>query len=196
MAKQPAKLVVLAFEGADTATGLLKTFQELEETGHIKLKDAVAASRQGAGDLVFVGGTSSYMAGGTGGVGGTGGAVAPSTSIQGAPEATIKQTRDKRGRATVAAGGVGLIVGSLLGGPVGGLAVGALIGALRDRGIDNKFINNLSKRLKPNTSALFLLVESADADAVLKELKPFNATLIHTTLTPETEKALRKALKD
>ncbi len=167
----------------------MKTLRKMQDEGHIKLQDAAVASRAGEGEIIF----SPYATGyNTGTAPST---TSPSQGVKSVPEPEIKQTRDKRGRATVAAGGVGLIIGTLLGGPVGGLAVGALIGALRDRGISNKFINDLSKRLKPDSSALFLLVESANADVVLKELKPFNATVIHTSLTPEVEKQLRAALK-
>jgi uncharacterized membrane protein len=35
----------------------------------------------------------------------------------------------------------------------------------------------------------------ADADATMAALRPFQGTLYHTTLAPETEEALRHALE-
>jgi uncharacterized membrane protein len=37
-------------------------------------------------------------------------------------------------------------------------------------------------------------VRDADGPRVLEELKPFKATVVHTTLPPEAEKALRETL--
>ena len=83
----------------------------------------------------------------------------------------------------------------LLGGPIGGAVVGTVIGALKDRGIDDKFIRGVADSLKPDSSAIFLLVkEGGDAEKIREELRPFKATVVHTTLSPEVEKQLRDSL--
>ena len=88
------------------------------------------------------------------------------------------------------------LAGWLLGGPVGGAAVGAVIGALRDRGLNDRFVKSVGERLRPDSSAVFLLVREADAPRVLEELRPFGARVEHTDLPPEQEEQLRRALRD
>lgn len=173
-----SELVAIAFEGESTAQGLLDTFKELEERGAIKLADAVIASRAPIGESVVVSGVGIVHAPGASG------------------EVTVKQTKDKRGRRVLGYGSVGLILGTLIATPVGGLAIGALAGALRDKGIDNKFIAEISQHLKPDSSALILLVKEADAQAVLKELKPHKGIVLHTTLPAAMEEKLRDALRE
>jgi len=109
-------------------------------------------------------------------------------------EVRLDQTRYKRGRAATAAGGVGLLAGLLVGGPLVGLTAGALWGGLRDKGIDDKFVRELSSAFGPDSSGLFLLVSGADADKVIEELRPFKATVITTEIDPAVEKKLRDAL--
>jgi uncharacterized membrane protein len=183
-----AKLVAIVFEGEHGAEGMLATLRDLEDRDALKLKDAVVLSRGPAGETVFVG------AAGVGAGPGSGASMSTKTTV--APETEVKQTTDKRGRRVLKTGGVGLLVGMLLGGPVGGMLIGGLIGAMRDKGVDNKFVNQIADGLKPDTSAVLLLVESADADQVLAEISPLKGTVIHTTLAPEMEKRLREALRD
>jgi uncharacterized membrane protein len=78
---------------------------------------------------------------------------------------------------------------------VGGAALGAVIGAMRDRGLNDRFVKSVSERLRPDTSAVFLLVREADAPRVLEELRPFGAQVEHTDLPPEQEEQLRRALR-
>ena len=95
--------------------------------------------------------------------------------------------------------GVGLLAGLLLGGPFGGLvggaAIGAIMGKLKDVGIEDNFIKEVSEYLKPNTAALFLLVDEANGPKVFENLKPFKAQVLTNTLTEEQEKRLQKALE-
>jgi len=111
----------------------------------------------------------------------------------------IKQTKSLGGKYALRGSGIGLLAGLLLGGPIGGLAVGAGIGAIsgkmKDIGIDDKFINEISEGLAPNTSGLFLLGKSNDPDKFLEQIRPFKAFVATTSLDPEREKALRDALK-
>ena len=182
MAKEDnSKLVAIMFEGEHTAEAMLEILRDLEKRDALKLKDAVVMSRGPMGETVFVGGA------------GTG--VSSQTTTR-APEVEVKQTTDKRGRSVLKAGGVGLIVGTLLGGPVGGLLVGGLIGGLRDKGIDNKFVDQIKQGIKPDSSAILLLTEGGDPEQVLEAIKPLKGTVIHTTLTEEMDKKLRDALRN
>lgn len=76
-----------------------------------------------------------------------------------------------------------------------GATVGAITGALKDSGIDDKFIKEVSAGLAPGTSALFLMTSGGDEEKILAELRPFKARLLKTTLSPERERALRDALE-
>ncbi len=185
-----SRLIVLAFEGASTAEGVLANLKELEAEGALKLKDAVIASRPGAADRIFMnpamGSGSGTMASGTG---------VPAGQAT-APEAEITQTDSRRGRYALAGGGIGVLIGTVLGGPIGGLTVGLIAGALRDRGLSDKFVKELSATLRPDTSAVFLLIESVDAEKALAQIRPFNAKVLNTNLPPDMEEQLRQALKN
>lgn len=113
-------------------------------------------------------------------------------------ELEIKQTTKRTGKFALGGGGIGLLAGLLLGGPIGGLVVGtaagAIAGALKDSGIDDAFIKEVSAGLRPGTSALFLMTAGGDEEKILAELRPHKARLLKTTLPPEREAALRAAL--
>jgi uncharacterized membrane protein len=112
----------------------------------------------------------------------------------------IQQTHKEGGKFTLRGGGAGLLAGLLLGGPilgfVGGAAAGAIAGALKDYGLDDGFIEEVSKWVQPNTSALFVLVNEVNADAVLDKLRPFEAVVLTTTLPQAGEQRLREALAE
>jgi uncharacterized membrane protein len=110
-------------------------------------------------------------------------------------EVHVQQSDSRRGRYAVAGGGIGLLAGLLIGGPIGGAAVGAIVGALKDRGVDDGFAQRVGQQLKPDSSAILVLVQDADGPKVLEELEPFKATVLHTTLTADQERALRDTLR-
>lgn len=114
-------------------------------------------------------------------------------------EIHIEQTHSKTGKTAVKGTGIGLLAGLLLGGPIiglaGGAAIGAIVGKMKDYGVDDKFIEEVSRGLKANSSALFLLVKDADAEQIEKLLKPVKATVLSTTLSEEQEEKLKKALE-
>ncbi len=111
----------------------------------------------------------------------------------------IEQTHSVKGKFALRGSGIGLLAGLLVGGPIGGLvggaAVGAIAGALKDYGIDDDFIEEVSESLKPDSSALFLMVKNAKAEETLERLKPFKAKVLSTTLSEEQEQKLKKVLE-
>ena len=55
------------------------------------------------------------------------------------------------------------------------------------------FINEVGATIKPEGSALFLLIEKWTEDKALERLNKFNATIIRTSLTKEEEENLKVA---
>jgi uncharacterized membrane protein len=92
----------------------------------------------------------------------------------------------------------GMLIGLLFFVPFLGLAIGAGLGAisgrLADYGIDDKFAKQLTATLKPNSSAIFMLVRRATPDKVVPELSQYGGTILQTSLSKETEAKLQDAL--
>jgi uncharacterized membrane protein len=90
----------------------------------------------------------------------------------------------------------GFLIGLIFLMPLLGLAVGAAAGAaggaLRDYGIDDNFIKEVREKVKPGTSALFLMTAHAVIDRVVAELKSLNPELITSNLSDEQESRLRE----
>ena len=97
---------------------------------------------------------------------------------------------------------MGLLVGMLFLNPLigwaAGLAVGAgsgaLSGKLADYGINDDFIKSLGSTITNGTSALFVLVRSANVEKVMPEVAKFGGTVLKTSLTTEQDEKLRAAL--
>jgi uncharacterized membrane protein len=94
---------------------------------------------------------------------------------------------------------LGGVVGLFVAAPVAGAAVGAAGGAALgklggDYGINDDFIREVSEVLKPGSAALFGLVDKGKPDEIEAELAGSQARVITTTLSPETEAALRTVL--
>jgi uncharacterized membrane protein len=92
---------------------------------------------------------------------------------------------------------IGLIFVSPLFGAVVGAGAGALSGALSDVGVNDKFMKELAGNLKPNSSALFVLVRKVTADKVLEGLKPFTGKgkVLRTSLAKDKEHELREVIE-
>jgi uncharacterized membrane protein len=98
----------------------------------------------------------------------------------------------------------GTLIGLLFLNPLAGMAIGAGVGAasgalagkLSDYGIPDDFIRELGGRIKPNSSALFLLVQKVTADKVLPRMAEFKGQVLKTSLSDEREQRLREALGD
>lgn len=93
---------------------------------------------------------------------------------------------------------VGVILGFMF--PIAGMVAGAAAGALGarwlDRGVDRSFVEDVGAALQPGTSALVLVVNAANPDTALAALRPYQGRVHHTTLDPEAEAALRRALEE
>ena len=94
----------------------------------------------------------------------------------------------------------GALIGLIFLAPLFGMAIGAMAGAvsgaLRDVGINDKFIKDLADTLKPNTSALFVLVRKATPDRVLDELKGTGGKIIQSSLSHEEVDRLQGVLAE
>ena len=98
----------------------------------------------------------------------------------------------------------GTLIGLLFLNPLAGMALGAgfgaasgaLAGKLTDYGIPDDFIKQLGSTIKPNSSALFLLVQKVTADKVLPKVAQYKGRVLQTSLSDDREKRLREALGD
>ena len=104
----------------------------------------------------------------------------------------------------------GLLSGSLWGGLVGllflnplagfaiggaiGAGTGALAGSLTDFGIDDDFIKSLGETIPNGSSALFVLIRKVQPEKVMAELEGLRGRVIKTSLSPDLEAQLQKAL--
>ena len=97
----------------------------------------------------------------------------------------------------IGGGTLGLLIGSVFfpfAGLIGGALVGAVVGKMVDLGVDQKFVHEVGAALQPDTSALFILVREANANAALSALKPYEGQVYQTSLPSETEEELRRIL--
>jgi uncharacterized membrane protein len=82
--------------------------------------------------------------------------------------------------------------------PIVGIAVGAASGAavahFMELGVDKKFVKDVTEALQPGTSALLIVVNSSNQEAVRAALGPYKGTLYQTSLDTEAEETLREAL--
>lgn len=115
--------------------------------------------------------------------------------LKGKPK--VKQVGSLAGAGALGGAFWGMLIGLLFFAPWLGLAIGAISGAvaggLTDVGVDDKFIKEVGDTIEPGHSALFLLVRKVTPDKVLEHVKPYNPTVIQTSLSDEDEAKLRDA---
>ncbi len=165
-----AELVVVGFDNPNDADRVLTELTRLRKEYLIDLEDAVVAIRSSDGAV------------------------------------RIKQSVNLVSLGAASGGLSGAMWGSLIGllflNPLAGFAVGGLVGAgsgalsgnMIDYGIDDYFIKSIGDTLKPDTSALFLLVRKSQPEKVLAELSGFKGHVIRSSLSPEQEAKLQAAL--
>ena len=91
----------------------------------------------------------------------------------------------------------GIIIGGLAGLIIGGIigvAIGETVEVLRQIGIKDDFIKEVSETLEPGSSVIFIRVRKSLSDKVVEELKNFNAKLLRSSLTITNEAELLKEL--
>lgn len=165
-----SELIVLGFDTADKADAILNRLVQLEKEYLVDLEDAVVAVRD-AGGKVRLKQSVNLTA-----------AAAASGGLSGALWGSL----------------VGLLflnplAGMVLGGAVGA-GSGALAGSAADYGIDDDLIKRLADTIPANSSALFLLIRKVQPEKVLEEFKGEHARILRSSLSPDQEERLRKAL--
>jgi uncharacterized membrane protein len=169
-----ADLVVVAFDQPDTADRVLHELTALSKEQLITLEDACVVVRPPEGEI------------------------------------QLKQMVPLTKMGALSGGSSGALWGALVGllflNPLAGLAIGAGVGAatgalagnLADYGIDDDFIRKLGSTIKPNSSALFLLIRKVTADKVLERFQAqgIHGHVLQTSLTNEQETALKKAISE
>jgi uncharacterized membrane protein len=111
----------------------------------------------------------------------------------------VKNEMDRGVKIGAVGGGlIGLLLGSIFF-PLAGILVGAFggaaVGAATRMGIDKAFVKEVSNAIQPGSSAIFLLVRDANPDIAIAALREYKGTVYQTTLSPEGEENLRRALK-
>ena len=89
----------------------------------------------------------------------------------------------------------GLTLGTLfvmpLAGAATGLVAGLASGHVHDFGIDDDFIEQVRDQLQPDTSALFILGQANDLEALRERLADVEFDILSTEMDPEREAELR-----
>ncbi len=100
----------------------------------------------------------------------------------------------------VLGGLAGVLIGFIFIDPVIGLGMGLLIGAvlgaihgyLSDFGINNDFIQETGTLIKPETSAIFLLINTSSRRKVINHLSKYTGEILHTSYSRGKERDLFK----
>lgn len=72
--------------------------------------------------------------------------------------------------------------------------MGAVSGSMEHLGLDEDFMKDLANHLQPGTSALCVVVQQ-EVDKVLEDLQKYEGKIFRTTLKPEDEEKLKKAIE-
>jgi uncharacterized membrane protein len=171
-----SELVCIAFKDSSTADRVLNELRAMETEYVLDLEDAVIVVRDKDGKV------------------------------------HLKQCVDVFGGATTQGVALGILWGGLMGllfmnplaGLLGSLAGGAGGGAitvaasefglLSDYGIPDNFIRSLGSTIVRGTSAIFLLIRSADQEKLQSRISRYEGTILKTSLSSEQEEKLRAAL--
>jgi uncharacterized membrane protein len=166
-----ADLVIVAYDGEDTADQAMNKLRELQKEYLVDLEDAVVAVRDKNGKVRIKQAVPLVRLSAAGGAA-WGGLFGLLIGI--------------------------LFLNPLLGwlaGAAMGAGAGALSGALADYGINDDFIKEIGRSLEKGKSALFMLVRKVNTDKALPELAQYGGKIIRTSLTDEQERRLRAALE-
>lgn len=105
--------------------------------------------------------------------------------------------------AALGGGFIGTLAGLMLLNPLlaliggfAGTALGAVTGALKEVGIEEPFMRELAMRLKPGSSALFILAKEGRAGLIHEEIRKFGGTILTAQLEHEDPERLKAALSE
>jgi uncharacterized membrane protein len=162
-----SELIVAGFNGQFTADQVLLDLLKMQQVHLIDLDDAAVAVRKSDGTIA------------------------------------IKQTSILVMADAALGSGCGLLIGAVCLNPLMGTLVGGIVGAAVGKiiklvekiGIKEDFISDVADTLKPDSSAIFVLVSKGLSDQVAQELKKFSATLLRTSLSPKNEQELNEILQ-
>lgn len=91
-------------------------------------------------------------------------------------------------------GGLGLLIAGIIF-PIGEIVIGALagaaVGAATDHGIQKSFVKEVGELLENGQSALFVIVQDANATAVMSMLSQHKGHVYQTSLPADVEASLR-----
>lgn len=93
---------------------------------------------------------------------------------------------------------LGLLLASIffpLAGLLVGAGLGALVGKSFGKGVDQSFVREVTEKLEPGSSALFVMVNAQHTGGVVAALQPYQGSLYQTSLPRDVEDALKDALK-
>jgi uncharacterized membrane protein len=163
-----SELIVTGFKGEFTADEVLLDLFKLEQVHLVDLEDAAVAARKKDGTIKI-----------------------RHTNILVKADATLGSE-------------VGLVVGTMLLNPlmctliggVVGAAVGETVKVLEHIGVKDDFIRDVAETLKPNSSAIFILIRKSIPGKVVEELSRFKGRLLRTTLSPTQEAELKNILME
>ena len=93
----------------------------------------------------------------------------------------------------------GLLAGLALGVPLAGAAVGAMVGGAgvavsATVGIEDNFVRDVERLMKPGTSALFVLDSEGDMDVILHAIRGLGGTIMKTNVDVERAQLIQSTL--
>lgn len=93
----------------------------------------------------------------------------------------------------------GLLIGLIFAGPVagllGGMGLGAILGGTASHKLDQDFMEDVAKSLKPGDSALFMAVPEEHQTETINKLSEFGGLIISTEISEEAQENLHKAVE-
>lgn len=99
----------------------------------------------------------------------------------------------------VAGGTLGFLAGLALAAPMTGAAVGALLGTTVSTvanavGIEDAFIKDVERLMKPGTSAVLVLDDQGDLEVILHAIRGLGGTVLKTNVDIERAKVIQATL--
>lgn len=167
-----ADLVVLNFDGQETADSVLIKLRSLKKQALIDLLDACVVVRDTDGEIHIKQSVNLTALGASSGL--------STGALVGALAGLLV---------------LNPLAGMALGGAAGA-AMGALGGSMSDFGIDDGFIKELGQTIPEDSSALFLMVAKATPDKVIAEIEQYKPRILQTSLSQKQEDSLRAMIAE